>query len=80
MPIRWHHRWLYPIDWRELSASIRFRCAKGRCEGCGQPHGRDGADREFACAFYLPWTGRGRVSRAGRTNATGHPGSARAWC
>ena len=40
MPIRRHHRWLYPIDWRELSASIRFRRAKGRCEGCGQPHGR----------------------------------------
>ena len=35
------HRWLYPIDWRELSLSIRFRRAKGRCEGCGRPHGRD---------------------------------------
>ncbi len=41
MPIRRHHRWLYPIDWRELSASIRFRRAKGRCESCGRPHGRD---------------------------------------
>ncbi len=40
MPIRRHHRWLYPIDWRELSASIRFRRAKGRCEACGRPHGR----------------------------------------
>ena len=40
MPIRRHHRWLYPIDWRELSASIRFRRAKGRCERCGRPHGR----------------------------------------
>ena len=40
MPIRRHHRWLYPFDWRELSASIRFRRAKGRCEGCGRPHGR----------------------------------------
>ena len=40
MPIRRHHRWLYPIDWRELSAAIRFRRAKGRCEGCGRPHGR----------------------------------------
>ena len=39
MPIRRHHRWLYPIDWRELSESIRFRRAKGRCEGCGRPHG-----------------------------------------
>ena len=34
MPIRWQYRWLYPIDWRELSAAIRFRRAKGRCEGC----------------------------------------------
>ncbi len=23
MPIHPRHRWLYPIDWRELSASIR---------------------------------------------------------
>ena len=37
MPIRRHHRWLYPIDWRELSALIRFRLAKGRCETCGRP-------------------------------------------
>ena len=34
MPIRRQHLWLYPIDWRELSASIRFRRAKGRCEHC----------------------------------------------
>ena len=40
MPIRRQYRWLYPIDWRELSAAIRFRRAKGRCEGCGRPHGR----------------------------------------
>ena len=40
MPIRRKHLWLYPIDWRELSASIRFRRAKGLCEGCGRPHGR----------------------------------------
>ena len=40
MPIRRQHRWLYPIDWRELSASIRFRRAKGRCEHCGLPHGK----------------------------------------
>ena len=39
VPIRPCHRWLYPIDWRELSASIRFRRARGRCEGCGRPHG-----------------------------------------
>ena len=33
------HRWL-TRDWRELSASDRFGRAKGRCEGCGRPHGR----------------------------------------
>ena len=40
MPIRPEHRWLYPIDWPELSRLVRFRRAKGRCEGCGRPHGR----------------------------------------
>lgn len=40
MPIAPEHRWLYPIDWPELSALIRFGRAGGRCEGCGRPHGR----------------------------------------
>ena len=40
MPIRRQHRWLYPIDWSQISASIRFGRAKGRCEHCGRPHGR----------------------------------------
>ena len=31
MPIHPRHRWLYPIDWRELSQSIRFRRVGGRC-------------------------------------------------
>lgn len=39
MPIRPEHRWLYPIDWPELSALVRFKRAGGRCEGCGRPHG-----------------------------------------
>lgn len=41
MPIAPEHRWLYPIDWPELSNLIRFRRAKGRCEHCARPHGRD---------------------------------------
>ena len=41
MPIAREHRWLYPIDWRELSAIIRFGRAQGRCEHCRRPHGRD---------------------------------------
>lgn len=39
MPIRPEHRWLYPIDWPQLSATIRFGRARGQCEGCGRPHG-----------------------------------------
>lgn len=41
MPIRPAMRWFYPIDWQELSKVIRFNRAKGRCERCGRPHGRD---------------------------------------
>ncbi|WP_409530302.1 hypothetical protein [Sphingomonas sp.] len=41
MPIAPEHRWLYPIDWAELSRLIRFRRAKGRCEHCQRPHGRE---------------------------------------
>jgi hypothetical protein len=40
MPIRPKYRWLYPIDWKQLSAVIRFDRAKGRCERCRRPHGR----------------------------------------
>ncbi len=40
MPIRPEYRFLYPIDWPQLSAVIRFGRAKGRCERCLRPHGR----------------------------------------
>ena len=40
MPIAPEHRWLYPIDWPQLSRLIRFGRAKGRCERCGRPHGQ----------------------------------------
>ena len=40
MPIHRHHRWLYPIDWRELSASIRFRRAKGGANIAADPTAR----------------------------------------
>ena len=39
MPIKPELRGFYPIDWPQLSHSIRFRRAKGRCEHCGRPHG-----------------------------------------
>jgi hypothetical protein len=38
MPIRAEHRWLYPIDWPQLSGAIRFGRANGRCERCHRPH------------------------------------------
>lgn len=40
MPIRPQFRYLYPIDWPQLSAVIRFKRAGGRCEQCGRPHGQ----------------------------------------
>ena len=39
MPIRPALRWLYPIDWPQLSRWVRFERAAGRCEGCRRPHG-----------------------------------------
>ena len=40
MPIKKALRWYYPIDWRELSASVRFDRAGGHCERCHRPHGK----------------------------------------
>jgi hypothetical protein len=40
MPIRPEHRWLYPIDWPEISRIVRFQRGGGRCEYCRRPHGR----------------------------------------
>ena len=41
MPIRPQYEWFYPIDWPQLSAMIQFDHAKGRCQRCGRPHGRE---------------------------------------
>jgi hypothetical protein len=41
MPIKRQLRFLYPIDWRELSAVIRFERAQSRCERCARPHGEE---------------------------------------
>ena len=38
MPIARELRWLYPIDWPEISRWVRFERAGGRCEQCGRPH------------------------------------------
>jgi hypothetical protein len=38
MPIRPENRWLYPIDWLQISQSVRFTRAGARCEQCHRPH------------------------------------------
>lgn len=48
MPIRPENRARYPSDWPEISATIRFKRARSRCEcrgECGQLHGRLRGDR-----------------------------------
>src|SRR5919107_302651 len=40
VPIRPELRYLYPIDWPEVSRWVRFVRARGRCEVCRRPHGR----------------------------------------
>ncbi|GAA0463364.1 hypothetical protein [Sphingomonas molluscorum] len=62
MPIQAEHRWLYPIDWPELSKLIRFGRAKGCCEHCGRPHGA----RVFHLGDGRWWDGERRRWRDGR--------------
>ena len=40
MPIRREFRWLYPIDWPQLSAIVRFEKAKGRWQQCQRNRGK----------------------------------------
>lgn len=40
MPIRAELKHLYPHNWSDISARIRFGRAKGRCEHCARPHGK----------------------------------------
>ncbi len=64
MPIRRELRYLYPIDWPQLSALVRFGRARGRCERCGRPHGRTvhhlGDGRWFDAEAEVWRDGRGR--------------------
>ncbi|MFL0415651.1 hypothetical protein [Sphingomonas sp. 179-A 2A2 NHS] len=62
MPIMAEHRWLYPIDWPELSRLIRFGRAKGRCEHCRRPHGA----RVFHLGDGRWWDAERRQWRDGR--------------
>jgi hypothetical protein len=67
MPIKPEHRFFYPIDWRELSVSIRFRRAGGRCEACKRPHGQTvfhlGDGRWWDVEAGAWRDGRGRIVR-----------------
>jgi hypothetical protein len=69
MPIRPEHRWLYPIDWPEISRIVRFKRAGGRCERCRRPHGRHvvqlaGTDGIWWDVEIAAWRdGRGRPLR-----------------
>lgn len=72
MPIAPEHRWLYPIDWPELSSMIRFRRAKGRCEHCGRPHGRDVLHLGDG-TWWDRDTGAWRDGRGKRVRAIPHP-------
>ncbi|KJB94525.1 hypothetical protein N826_10350 [Skermanella aerolata KACC 11604] len=38
MPINRQNRFFYPIDWPQISDSIRFKRARGVCERCGRKH------------------------------------------
>ncbi|MGH1569535.1 hypothetical protein ACRAWG_01255 [Methylobacterium sp. P31] len=73
MPIRREHRFLYPIDWPQLSAAIRFRRAGRRCEGCGRPHGKRVfhlGDGRWWDAQAATWRdGRGRLRRLASSTA-----------
>ena len=64
MPIRPELRFLYPIDWPQISRWVRFVRAKGRCEMCGRPHGAivrhlgDGRWLDEASGFWRDGSGR----------------------
>jgi len=72
MPILPEHRWLYPIDWPELSRLIRFTRAEGRCEHCRRPHGSRvfhlGDGRWWDADRQLWRDGRGRRIQAPRVD------------
>ncbi|WP_242097969.1 hypothetical protein [Sphingomonas sp. CROZ-RG-20F-R02-07] len=66
MPIRAENRWLYPIDWAQLSDAVRFQRAGARCERCARPHRRHVAhlgDGRW-------WDGEGACWRSGQGRRT----------
>lgn len=79
MPIRAHRRWLYPIGWRQLSDLVCFERAKGRCQGCGRPHGqlvahlRDGRWWDAEAGTWRSGKGRPLPALASLTCDETHP-------
>lgn len=67
MPIQRQHRWLYPLDWAQISAMVRFERAKGRCQCCSRPHGQTvfhlGDGRWWDAEKETCRDGRGKVIR-----------------
>jgi len=76
MPIRPEHRWLYPIDWPELSRLVRFRRARGVCDGCGRPHGREVRVLADGC-WWDEDRGHWRDGRGRRVRGLPRPGAER---
>lgn len=73
MPIRAEHRWLYPIDWPQISRIVRFERARGRCEHCQRPHGRFVA--QLAGSRGVWWDSEIRAWRDGRGRPLRRPPS-----
>lgn len=69
MPIRAENRWLYPIDWDQVSNAIRFGRAQARCERCRRPHLR----RVPHLGDGRWWDGEARVWRSDRGRRTAGP-------
>lgn len=57
MPIRPENRALYPDDWKDISAHIRFERAEGRCECTGECGEHDGQRCEARHGEAHPVTG-----------------------
>ena len=78
MPIRPQHRWLYPVDWPQLSALVRFERAGGRCQCCRRPHGQlvfHLGDGRWWDEAELTWRdGRGRKIAASALPSPADPG------
>lgn len=70
MPIRAENRWLYPIDWHQVSQAIRFERAGARCERCARPH----RQRVAHLGDGRWWDAQARAWRSARGRRIARPG------